>query len=166
MDSVDIEDFQKDTTTHFSLLVYIGTHWVLSCCNHQSCLFKTSKSRYQPVTTSHTYLSGAAAAWYLACRSTQYARGSIRCKYIEFYNQQDPLWCSWLSRPAVKEFIVYRKVTGSIPVEGIFLFGGHELYTGYYTSSGLNLSYELYTGAVGYLWCRLVVETYLQLKLK
>jgi len=28
------------------------------------------------------------------------------------------------------------------------------------------LSYELYTGAVGYLWCRLVVETYLQLKLK
>ena len=29
-----------------------------------------------------------------------------------------PLWCSWLSRSAVKDFYGYRKVTGSIPVEG------------------------------------------------
>jgi hypothetical protein len=41
---------------------------------------------------------------------------------------ETPLWCSWLSRSTVN-VICYRKVTGSIPVEGRYSFANHYFWS-------------------------------------
>ena len=58
----------------------------------------------------------------LSDRSLQPSRhasrpGSHRPNFAIRLQQKISLWCSWLSRSAVNVPFIYRKVTGSIPVE-------------------------------------------------